>query len=105
MCFFLFKDNDRSCQSQTMKILLVYSQDDPVDPVDVALVIDGSEVLTKCGNKTKACILLMGLIYALNLQYPSKLKNTFDFFQKVFLELDPKRLLNKVQTLKNKLLA
>ena len=68
LCFSFIKENDQSCQSQTMKILLVYSQDDPVDPVDVALVIDGAEVLTKCENKTKACLLLMGLICALNLQ-------------------------------------
>ncbi|KAL2093349.1 hypothetical protein ACEWY4_010661 [Coilia grayii] len=102
LCFSLIKENDQSSQSQAMKILLVYSQD---DPVDVALAIDGAEVLSKCRNKTNACILLMGLIYALNLEYPSQLKNTFDFFQKVILELDPKRLLNKVQTLKNKLLA
>ncbi|KAG5271941.1 hypothetical protein AALO_G00185920 [Alosa alosa] len=103
--FLKCQENDRSSQSQTMKVLLVYSQDDPVDPVDVALVIDGTEVLTKLENKTKACILLMGLIYALNLEYPPKLKNTFDAFQKIFLELEPKRLLNKVQTLRNKLLT
>lgn len=44
MCFSLIKEKDRSSQSQTMKILLVYSQDDPVDPVDVALAVDGAEV-------------------------------------------------------------
>ncbi|XP_060777576.1 uncharacterized protein LOC132886660 isoform X1 [Neoarius graeffei] len=94
--FLKCQENDRSSQSQTVKILLVYTQDDPVDPVDVVLAIDGAEVLTKCGSKTKACILLMGLIYALNLEYPHQLKNTFDFFQKSVNVWGPRRQVAQV---------
>lgn len=58
------------------------------DPSDVSIVIEGNTVMEECGSRTKACVLLMGLIYALNLEYPQQLKNTFDAFQKLFLELD-----------------
>ncbi len=70
-----------------------------------SIVLEGSKVLCKCENTAKACALLMGLIYALNLQYPSKLKYTFEVFQKLFLELDGLKLSPKVRSLKNKLLA
>lgn len=84
-------------------MILVHGNGDG-EPV-VSIVLEGSKVLSKCENTAKACSLLMGLIYALNLQYPSKLKYTFEVFQKPFLELDGLKLSPKVQSLKNKLLA
>lgn len=84
-------------------MILVHGNKDK-EPV-VSIVLEGSKVLSKCENTAKACALLMGLIYALNLQYPSKLKYTFEVFQKLFMELDGLKLSPKVRSLKNKLLA
>lgn len=63
-----------------MKVLLIYNPTAEEGPSDVWVVIEGNKVLTGCGNKTTACILLMGLMYALNLEYPKTLKYTFDVF-------------------------
>ncbi|KAL7851995.1 hypothetical protein SRHO_G00084140 [Serrasalmus rhombeus] len=99
----LFQD----CQSehedhtdQTMKVIVIHDAMSEDDPADVFVVIEGIQVLKGCGNKTKACVLLMGLIYALNLEYPKKLKYTFEVFQKIFLELDGAKLLKRVHSLK-----
>ena len=56
----------------------------------VSIVSEGNEVLTRCGNRSRACMLLMGLIYALNLEYPKR--NAFEAFQKLFPELDGAKL-------------
>uniref|UniRef100_A0AAQ4QGX6 Uncharacterized protein n=1 Tax=Gasterosteus aculeatus aculeatus TaxID=481459 RepID=A0AAQ4QGX6_GASAC len=47
--------------------------------------------------------MLFSLIYALNLNYPCELKDTFDVPQKVVLELEGNTLSKKAQVLKNKL--
>ncbi|XP_067105521.1 uncharacterized protein [Osmerus mordax] len=80
-----------------LKVLVLHAATDE-DPVDVSIIIEGNEVLTKCDNTAKACTLLMGLLYALNLEYPAKLKYTFEVFQKLFLELDGIKLSSKVQS-------
>uniref|UniRef100_A0A3Q3X5R5 Uncharacterized protein n=1 Tax=Mola mola TaxID=94237 RepID=A0A3Q3X5R5_MOLML len=57
------------------------------------------------GNLPHAMCLLFGLIYALNLEYPQQLKNTFDFIQRVLLSLGHKSLKPKIQSLKNLLIS
>lgn len=74
------------------------------DPVDVSIVIEGIQVISGCGHKTKPCMLLMGLIYVLKLEYPKKFKNTFKVFKKTFLELDGGKCLKKVHSVKIKLM-
>ncbi|KAI5086908.1 hypothetical protein C0J45_23868, partial [Silurus meridionalis] len=46
---------------------------------------------------------LFGLLYALNMEYPKELKYTFEFIQKIFMDLDG-TCSAKVQSLKLKLL-
>ncbi|XP_019222728.1 uncharacterized protein LOC109204936 isoform X1 [Oreochromis niloticus] len=97
----------QECEDYTdnmMKVIVIHNIMAEEDPSDVFIVIEGNQVMEGCGSRTKACVLLMGLIYALNLEYPKELKNTFDTFQKLFLELDGTKLLNKVHGLKNKLM-
>jgi len=98
------EDEREGHTDQTMKVLVIHNPTAEEDPADVSIVIEGNQVLNACGNRTKACMLLMGLIYALNLEYPKKLKYTFEVFQKPFLELDGEKLLKKVQSFKSKLM-
>ncbi|XP_034017420.1 sterile alpha motif domain-containing protein 3 [Thalassophryne amazonica] len=72
------------------------------EPANATVVIEG-EVLDGL-TVPRACALLMGLMYALNLCYPKELKSTFEAFQKIFLELDALRASPKVMSLKSKLL-
>ncbi|XP_056447067.1 uncharacterized protein LOC130383066 [Gadus chalcogrammus] len=73
------------------------------DPPRARVVIEGTSVLEDI-DVPRACALLMGLIYALNLSYPKNLRNTFEVFQKIFLELDSLKASHKVMSLKSKLL-
>uniref|UniRef100_A0A9J8DKI6 Sterile alpha motif domain-containing 3-like n=1 Tax=Cyprinus carpio carpio TaxID=630221 RepID=A0A9J8DKI6_CYPCA len=85
---------------KTMKVIVKHSVMAEEDPSDLSIVIEGNQVMEGCGSRTKACILLMGLIYAINIEYPKELKNTFEAFQKLFLEIDGAKLLKKVHSLK-----
>lgn len=73
------------------------------DPEDVHVIIEGVEVLQGMKDAAHGCALLLGLIYCLNLEYPSNLKYTFEFIQKVLMDMDGQKLSRKVQVLKGKL--
>lgn len=88
--------------AQHMLKVIVYGNES-LHPAHVSVIIEGKEVMNDCKNVAKACLLLMGFIYAMNLSYPSKLKYTFEVFQKLFLELDTLKLSAKVRALHNKL--
>lgn len=96
------EDNRSDATQHILKILVVHG-DDGEHPVDVSIMLEGKKMLPGCA--AKACTLLMGLIYALNLAYPPTLRYTFEVFQKLFLELDGIKLSPKVQALKLKLLS
>ncbi|XP_026046980.1 uncharacterized protein LOC113035558 [Astatotilapia calliptera] len=95
------------CSNHMMKIIVIHPNvaQENQDPVNVSVIIEGTEILEDCGSVTNACLLLMGVIYAVNLSYPLKLKYTFEAFQKLFLELDILKMSPKVQSLHKKLLA
>ncbi|XP_028434333.1 uncharacterized protein LOC114555819 [Perca flavescens] len=89
-----------------MKIFVLResSAEEDHTPADVSIIIEGTEVLDDCRYVAKACLLLMGFVYAMNLSYPPKMKYRFKVFQKLFLELDVLKISPKVQSLRNKLL-
>ncbi|XP_061838112.2 uncharacterized protein [Nerophis lumbriciformis] len=80
------EDSRSDVSNHILKILVVHGADE--DPVDVSILVEGHEILPGCNSTAKACSLLMGLIYALNLAYPLTLRYTFEVFQKLMLELD-----------------
>uniref|UniRef100_A0A9J8A6J0 Uncharacterized protein n=1 Tax=Cyprinus carpio carpio TaxID=630221 RepID=A0A9J8A6J0_CYPCA len=100
----LFKEHsdDGDIANEVMKIIIIRGSTIS-EPASARIVIEGTEVQQDL-DVPRACALLMGLIYALNLSYPKELKNTFEAFQKIFLELDDMKACPKVMSLKNKLL-
>ncbi len=73
------------------------------EPVDVGVAIDGVKLLHNLKSISFELAMLFGLIYALNLSYPQSLKFTFEFFQKVLMNLDGSKLSPKVQAPKIKM--
>ncbi|XP_062864816.1 sterile alpha motif domain-containing protein 3-like [Trichomycterus rosablanca] len=94
---------NRHLAGEVMKIM-VNKAASTSDPASATIVIEGTEVLRGL-DLPRACALLMGLIYALNLSYPRQLRHTFEVFQKLLLELDGLKASPKVMSLKQKLLS
>ncbi|XP_067331111.1 uncharacterized protein [Channa argus] len=59
--------------------------------------------LMSCRQCHMHVLILFGLIYALNLSYPTELKYTFESLQKVIMEVDPKKMSLRVCSLSVKL--
>uniref|UniRef100_A0A3Q3NJC8 Uncharacterized protein n=1 Tax=Labrus bergylta TaxID=56723 RepID=A0A3Q3NJC8_9LABR len=90
-------------QKSSMKIYRIKTNVSE-DPEDIGIVVDGVKTLTALKNFPRACSMLVGLTYAVDLAYPKELRYTFEVFQKLLLELDSSKLSPKVTSLKNKLL-
>ena len=111
-CFYffpLFQDTQKEVaeselEQVTMAIFIVRKDGDPLrHPEDIGVVIEGVEVLNNLASVASAFAMLLGLIYALNLNYPQKLKLTFEVIQKVFMGLEDQKMSPKVQSLNTKL--
>uniref|UniRef100_A0A671U701 Uncharacterized protein n=1 Tax=Sparus aurata TaxID=8175 RepID=A0A671U701_SPAAU len=100
-------DEDSVAQDLAVQEMKIYSIQTNLSEgtEDIGIVIDGTKVLTALGSFPRACAMLIGLTYALNLAYPKELRYTFEAFQKLFLELDCSKLSPKVNSLKSQLLA
>ncbi|KAG7473845.1 hypothetical protein MATL_G00099990 [Megalops atlanticus] len=97
----------KELEQQSMAIFVIRPEGDPdslCSPSDIGIVIDGVTMLDELPSVASACALLLGFIYALNLKYPKELERTFEFFQKVLLELDASKMNARVRSLKTNLL-
>ncbi|KAF3844482.1 hypothetical protein F7725_007645 [Dissostichus mawsoni] len=103
----LLKNEDSASQDLAVQGMAIYSikTNASEGSHDIGIVVEGIRVLTSQGTIPRACCMLIGIAYAVNLAYPKQLKYTFEAFQKLFLELDCSKLSPKLNSLKNKLLA
>ncbi|KAJ4939829.1 hypothetical protein JOQ06_029265 [Pogonophryne albipinna] len=87
-------------------VMGIYTLQRDVDgqPEDVGIVIEGNIVMDNLGSVIVGFVMLLGHIYALDLSFPDKLKHTFEFMQKVVMNLDGHKLNGKIESLKIKLL-
>ncbi|XP_028317374.1 uncharacterized protein LOC114472347 [Gouania willdenowi] len=98
--------------SVTVGVLTVVSEDPQqqllnavhFQPISNAIIIEGGTVMDNIRDFPQAVCLIFGLIYALHLDYPKCMANTFTFIQAVMLGLGSKSLPPKLLGLKNKLL-
>ncbi|XP_039655622.1 uncharacterized protein LOC120558623 [Perca fluviatilis] len=92
-------DSDEAWDQVSVGLLTVISEDVPLspnhlhlDPVSTAIILEGGIVMDNLQNLPQALCLLFGLSYALHLDYPKAMKNTFSFFQRVMLGLGENKL-------------
>uniref|UniRef100_A0A673HB22 Uncharacterized protein n=1 Tax=Sinocyclocheilus rhinocerous TaxID=307959 RepID=A0A673HB22_9TELE len=86
-------------------VALLTSGTDPFSAEKVFVVLEGNIVLKDLPRLAEAFVLLFGLIYAFNLEYPKKLVHTFTFIQKMLVCLDDSKPLKpSLLNLKNDLL-
>ena len=88
-------------QQETISIFVI--RDAQAAPKDIGIILEGQEVVNKLASVANAVAILLGFLYALNLEYPKTLKLTFEYIQKVFMELDPKGMATKVKKLYDQL--
>uniref|UniRef100_A0A8D0AWM8 Uncharacterized protein n=1 Tax=Sander lucioperca TaxID=283035 RepID=A0A8D0AWM8_SANLU len=94
------EDAERDLATTVMGIYLIQRGGDQ-EPEDFGVGIEGIKVLSNLGSVTMGFV--FGLIYALDLSFPDNLKYTFEFFQKIIMNLDGHKLNAKIQQLKIKL--
>lgn len=86
-------------------VLRVTTEDRRSSNNSIAFILEGTTVMDEISPTSQALCLLFVLIYALHLDYPKVIKNTFEFIQKILLNLGKQKLSPKLQTLKNALLG
>uniref|UniRef100_A0AAZ1WWD1 Uncharacterized protein n=1 Tax=Oreochromis aureus TaxID=47969 RepID=A0AAZ1WWD1_OREAU len=98
---------DERLRSTAATVMGIYTirREGVQEPEDVGVVIEGTTVMNNLGSVIMAFIVLFGLIYALDLSYPNDLKYTFEFCQKILMNLDGQRLSTKMQQMKLKMFA
>ncbi|KAI5085559.1 hypothetical protein C0J45_24242, partial [Silurus meridionalis] len=83
---------DHSTRGVKIRVLTVV-EDDVGTPVALATVINRAIILEEAmplfdiPDLPETFAYLFGLLYALNMEYPKELKYTFEFIQKIFMDL------------------
>ena len=109
LCAFQVEESDEPdiAGSPLALVMEVTENTGPVcfNPARTAVVVEDEFVLSDIPTFPEAFVLLFGLMYALHLDYPRKLINTFTFIQKMLMGLDDGKPLKPcLLNLKNELL-
>uniref|UniRef100_A0A671LWI7 Uncharacterized protein n=1 Tax=Sinocyclocheilus anshuiensis TaxID=1608454 RepID=A0A671LWI7_9TELE len=75
----------------------------PEDIFNAGIVVEEKIVLYNLNDIPCSFAMLMGIIYCVNLEYPTAMKYSFEFLQKVVMKIKPDQASAKVHRLRNKL--
>lgn len=84
-----------------MGIVIVKDGD---DIINASVVLEEAVVLSDLGDIPNALAVLMGLLYALNIDYPKELKYTFEVIQRVLMNIGAGQCSSLVHGVRNRLL-
>lgn len=93
VCHFLIQHTDSEEEMiRSMTLGIITAVEDVTDPIpcdcnDVTLVIEEAVVLRGLGDIPNAYVNMMGLLYALNINYPKNLKYTFEVIQRLLMNI------------------
>ena len=73
------------------------------DLLDISVVLDEQIILHGIKDYSHAVAMLMGLLYALNIDYPKELQYTFKVIQKVLMNIGSENCSARVHGLRNRL--
>ncbi|CAL8290696.1 unnamed protein product [Arctogadus glacialis] len=76
----------------------------PLDVFNVALVVEEKIILHDLRDVSTGFAMLLGAIYCLNLEYPRNMKYSFEFLQRVVMNIKPDQCSPRIHGLRNKLL-
>ncbi|KAK0155369.1 Sterile alpha motif domain-containing protein 3 [Merluccius polli] len=76
----------------------------PLDVFNVALVVEEKIFLHDLRDVHTGFAMLLGAIYCLNLEYPRNMKYSFEFLQRVVMNIKPDQCSARIHGLRNKLL-
>lgn len=96
---------ERDLEQLTMVIFVIRKdgEGEQEPPEDVGIVVEGVEALHELSSVSSAFSLLLGIIYALNLQCRKPFRFTSEVLQKILMLLDEHKMCPKVQNLNCKL--
>lgn len=86
-----------------MKVGVVMVKDGE-DIIDTSVVLEEAVILSDLKDIPRAFALLMGLLFAFNIDYPKELRYTFEVIQKVLMNIGGGQCSSLVHGLRNRLL-
>ena len=75
-----------------------------LDVFNVALVVEEKIILHDLRDVSTGFAMLLGAIYCLNLEYPRNMKYSFEFLQRVVMNIKPDQCSARIHGLRNKML-
>ncbi|XP_035986263.1 uncharacterized protein LOC118559847 [Fundulus heteroclitus] len=99
------KDQAEQELERTTMAVFVFRENSSLlqQPQDVGIVIDGVEVLNELPSIAAGVVMLFGLCYALNIEYPQGFRFTFEALQKILMELGSNKMTSKIRKLSSEL--
>ncbi|KAJ8353237.1 hypothetical protein SKAU_G00208040 [Synaphobranchus kaupii] len=95
--------DDEDTFTRGMKVGVVMVKDGE-DIIDTSVVLEEAVILSDLKDIPRAFALLMGLLFALNIDYPKELRYTFEVIQKVLMNIGGGQCSSLVHGFRNRLL-
>uniref|UniRef100_A0A3B5BB22 Uncharacterized protein n=1 Tax=Stegastes partitus TaxID=144197 RepID=A0A3B5BB22_9TELE len=96
--------DDEHVFTKGMKVGIVMVKEGQ-DVVDVSVILEEAVILCGLKDIPSAVAMLMGLLFALNIDYPKELRYTFEVIQKVLMNIGGGQCSSLVHGIRNRLLS